>query len=99
MQQYVGYRGIADSGVASALQIYGVTASSKSPWISDRLMGITAVPITEAIGRRPCVVSGVQGDRLSATIPENQFKTEIDMARSTAREHQFGGGGRPMASP
>jgi hypothetical protein len=55
-------------------------------------MGITAVPITEAIGRRPCVVSGVQGDRLSATIPENQFKTEIDMARSTAREHQFGGG-------
>lgn len=26
MQQYVGYRGIADSGVASALQIYGFTA-------------------------------------------------------------------------
>jgi len=26
MQQYVGYRGIADSGLASALQIYGFTA-------------------------------------------------------------------------
>jgi len=26
MQQYVGYRGIADSGVTSALQIYGFTA-------------------------------------------------------------------------
>ena len=29
---------------------------------------------------------------LSAAIPQNQFKTEIDMARSAARQHQPGGG-------
>src|ERR1700709_465439 len=39
-----------------------------------------------------CFRLGADGITMSTAIPQNQFKTEIDMARSAARQHQLGGG-------